>query len=231
MDRTPNSMPELLDRIVSWAQACPDIRGVLLVGSQARSNRPADEWSDLDLAIITIDPDRYLSRTDWLEQLGHPWITFLEGTIVGALERRVLYEGALDVDFNFFTPEWLQRLLIEVAAGAEGVNSDVRVQPRHEVAVAASVLRRGVRVLLDKDGTAAALLPVSEVRPAARPPEEAEFLNVVNDFWYHAVWTAKKLRRGELYIAKGCCDSYMKRLLTDMIVCHAHVTHGWDYET
>jgi len=36
---------------------------------------------------------------------------------------------------------------------------------------------------------------------------------VVNDFWFHAVWTAKKLRRGELWTAKRCCDDYLKREL------------------
>jgi aminoglycoside 6-adenylyltransferase len=48
----------------------------------------------------------------------------------------------------------------------------------------------------------------------------------VHDFWFHAVWTAKKLRRGELWTAKSCCDDYMKRLLLRMVEWHTHATSG-----
>ena len=55
-------------------------------------------------------------------------------------------------------------------------------------------------------------------------PAEATFLEVVNDMWYHAVWTAKKLRRGELWIAKRCCDEYLKALLLQMVEWHTLAT-------
>ena len=45
-------MDELLARIVAWAEAQPDVRGAILVGSYARSERPADESSDLDLVVV-----------------------------------------------------------------------------------------------------------------------------------------------------------------------------------
>jgi aminoglycoside 6-adenylyltransferase len=212
MDRTPASMPELLDRIVSWAQACPDIRGMLLVGSQARIDRPADEWSDLDLVIIATDPDRYLAEPEWLEQISEPWVTFLEGTIVGTRERRVLFAGALDVDFNFFTREQFQQIF------------------RHE-AVTDTVLHRGARVLLDRDGILPPLSPPAAAAPAVGPPDEAKFLAIVNEFWYRAVWSAKKLRRGELYIAISGCNGGMIRLLREMMERHARAIHGWQHDT
>ena len=66
--------------------------------------------------------------------------------------------------------------------------------------------------------------------PAAKPPTPPEFNNLCNDFLYHAVWTTKKLRRGELWVAKGCLDMYMKHLLLQMIEWHTRATHGWDYD-
>ena len=96
--------------------------------------------------------------------------------------------------------------------------------------MALDVVRRGIRVLVDKEGFAAALLNVSGEKPIGRPPEETEFMEVVNDFWYHAVWSAKK-RRGELFIGKSCCDGTMKRLLRRVCEWHARATHGWDYDT
>ena len=60
----------------------------------------------------------------------------------------------------------------------------------------------------------------------ARAPTEAQFLEAVNDFWYHAVWSAKKLRRGELWVAKSCCDSYMKALLLRTLGWHARAVRS-----
>ena len=36
---------------VSWAQAKEDIRAAFMVGSRARSDHPADEWSDMDIIL------------------------------------------------------------------------------------------------------------------------------------------------------------------------------------
>src|SRR5436309_1608918 len=104
MTRSPASMDELLDRIIAWAEGNPDIRAAFLVGSRARAEVPADEWSDLDVPLIAVNPEQYLATTDWLSALGEPWLTFLEGMIVGGQERRVLFAGGLDVDFALFSP-------------------------------------------------------------------------------------------------------------------------------
>jgi aminoglycoside 6-adenylyltransferase len=124
-----------LTAFVRWADPRDDVHAVLLVGSRARTDTPADEWSDVDLALVVDEPDRYLGDERWVEAFGRPLLTFLEPTAVGrAFERRVLYEGGLDVDVAVFTRAWLER-------AAE--NSET-----------ASVIRRGYRVLLDKVGLA-----------------------------------------------------------------------------
>ena len=46
---------QFLDRFVNWAQTQADIVGAIIVGSQARTNPPADQWSDLDLVMINPD--------------------------------------------------------------------------------------------------------------------------------------------------------------------------------
>ncbi len=92
----------------------------------------------------------------------------------------------------------------------------------------ADIIRRGMRPLLDKDGELRQL-QLPPVEPPV-PPTQAQFLEVVNDFWYHGVWTAKKWRREELWEAKWCCDVYMKRLLLKMMRWHAHALHDWGYD-
>jgi len=85
-------------------------------------------------------------------------------------------------------------------------------------------------VLFDKDGIVEHLLQVTQA-PPSHPPAEDEFLNLIHDFWYHAVWTAKKLRRGELWTAQGCSDSYLRWRLLSMIEWHARATNGGEYDT
>jgi aminoglycoside 6-adenylyltransferase len=215
---TPASAMEMvLECFVRWAMTESDMRAATIVGSRARTDRPADAWSDLDLVIIVRDPRRYLTTTDWLAQIGVPLLTFLEPTAVGALtERRVLFEEACDVDFSFIplsmVQDWHQR----------GMPDELIL-----------VAQRGVRLLFDKDGTFAELLRglPPQATPRIAPPSESMFTEAVHDFLYHVIWCAKKLYRGEQWIAKQSCDGYLKRKLLQMIAWDAQARRQWQLDT
>jgi aminoglycoside 6-adenylyltransferase len=212
---------QLVGRFVKWAETCSDIRAAVIVGSRARVDHPADEWADLDIIVITTNPEHYVSASDWIEKVGNPLMTFVEPTSGGDdMERRVLFEGMLDVDFAIIPMRKAQQLL------QGGVPPEIAAQT-------SNVFGRGMRVILDKDGIAAKLrMIVSSIEtPAPSPPTQHEFLEVVNDFLYHAVFTAKHLRRGELWWTVTCLNCYMQRLLLRMMEWHAHATHGWNYDT
>jgi aminoglycoside 6-adenylyltransferase len=238
MNKTTPSMEQIEQRFAAWAQTQPDIRVAVVVGSRARTDHPADQWSDLDIMVLTARPERLLGSSDWLKNIGDYWLTLLEPTPTGGrMERRVLFEGVLDVDFAVipygrvrqaarFLPV-LRRFPLLFRLLPKGMAQRIR----EDLADAANIFGRGLRVLVDKEGLAARLpLVFAEARPY-RPPTQREFLNAANDFWYHAVWTAKKLRRGELWWAKLCVDGHMGQLLLQMIEWHAHATKGADYDT
>jgi len=236
MAQTTHTYEQLIERFVKWAEAQPDIGTAFVIGSQARTTRPADKWSDLDLVVTVNQPDRYLFETDWLGEIGNPWVTFIEDT-GGERERRVLFEGGLDVDFALLARRKI-RLLVRLLRIRERFPALFRLLPRttaqqvlQGIAALSDVARRGTRVLLDKDGIVEHLLQVTAEVPSSQPPAQDEFLDLIHDFWYHAVWTAKKLRRGELWTAQGCSDSYMKWRLLRMIEWHARATNGWEYDT
>ena len=86
-----------------------------------------------------------------------------------------------------------------------------------------NVFGRGMRFVLDKDQLAHPVqaLIASLQRPATAPPSAAAFAATVSDFWYHALWTAKHLRRGEIWWAKAGCDMRLKHLLLTMLEWHA----------
>jgi aminoglycoside 6-adenylyltransferase len=236
MTLSSHTYEHLLERFVSWASAQPDIGTALVIGSQARTTRPADAWSDLDLVVTVTTPERYLTDADWLNAIGNPCITFVERTGNDS-ERRVLFEGGLDVDFVLLSRRKLQ-LLTRVLRLRRQFPSVFGLLPKpaaHQItqgiATFANVVRRGTRVLIDKDGIVEQLLLVTAESLSPHPPTQDAFLNLINDFWYHAVWTAKKLRRGELWTAKGCSDVYMKGQLLQVIEWHACTTQGWAHDT
>lgn len=206
---------QLIDCFVQWAQTDDNIRAALVIGSRARIDHPADEWSDLDVIILADDPEPYWTTVDWLHHVGVPWLTFIEPLHDGrGFERRVLFEGGLDVDF-VPSPVVFFRQMLDT-----GLLPDV-----------ADLIHRGVRFLVDKEGFAERLKQLPVALAPYRPPAEPEFLNLVHDFWYHTVWTAKKLRRGELWTGKSCCDSYLKQLLRQMLEWHTRARQGASVDT
>ena len=221
------SYERLMERFRGWAEGRSDIRLVIVVGSRARADHPADEWADLDVVIVTTEPDRYVSKSDWISSIGKPLLTFVEATSTGGeKERRVLYERMLDVDFAIFPLEKARRLLQSIGeSGGAGADSEAAAQ-------FSNVFGRGVRVLVDKDGVMSRFgaVAASLQKPSPPVPKQDEFLTVVNDFLYHAVFTAKHLRRGELWWTVACLDSYLQYLLLRMIEWHALALHDWKHD-
>jgi aminoglycoside 6-adenylyltransferase len=195
-------MDEVLARIPAWANGRADVRAVVLVGSRARTESPADEWSDADLLLFLDDPAPYADDAGWLGAFGRAVLTFLEPTGVGDFtERRVLFESGAEVDFAL--------LPAEILAGE---------LPAELVSVAG----RGFRALYDTVGLAPRLAAATGGGPLPEPaPSAADFAQLSNDFWYHVLWSAKKLRRGELWVAKQGCDGYLKTLLVRLLGWHA----------
>ena len=187
--------------IADWARSRSDVRAALVVGSQARSGAPADRWSDLDVGLFVDQPVVLAEDTTWVEEFGRPVLTFLEPTAFGnRVERRVLYESGEDVDFA----------LLEASSWHEFASlPEARV-----------TAERGYRVLYDELGLEDALDEPS-TRAASLSDDAPDLTELASDFWYHALWAAKKLRRGEVYTAISCLDGYMKARLVTLLEWHA----------
>jgi molybdopterin-guanine dinucleotide biosynthesis protein A len=186
--------------VAGWAQERDDVRALVVVGSQARADVSADRWSDLDLILLLEDPEPYLQDAAWAEEFGRPVLTFLESTMDEHWERRVLYETGEDVDFVLFPVSAAERV------GSENV---------------AALLARGYRVLVDRIGIEEELAKIGAKPRQTISPTQHDFTELSSDFWYHAVWTAKKLRRGEVFTAISCLDGYMKARLVTLLGWHA----------
>jgi aminoglycoside 6-adenylyltransferase len=201
---------ETLAQIVAWANHRDDVQAAILLGSQARTEHKADEWSDIDVVLVVDDPDHYLGSSAWLAGLGSPLLTFVQpAALGGGLERRVLFRSGMDVDFAF-VPAAVAQSLATMADDPEVLK----------------VLGRGVRVLVDtSDYIKEALDGRSYSGPLVDLPSQAEFEQTVISFWYHVILAAKKLRRGEVWVAKSECDSHLKKRVVELMTWQARLTN------
>lgn len=200
-------MAAFLALVSKWAAQRSDVRAAMVVGSVARTAHPADEWSDVDLILAVDETAPFLDATDWLEPFGAIFASMREATAVGgAMERRVLFATGLDVDVSI-VPAELIALLPELS---------------HDPQVRATI-GRGVRVLHDEIEIGPELAGIEP--PAPVPPSEAAYTELSNTFWYDAVWTAKKLRRGELLLAKQSCDGQLLRHLVEIVRWRTQLQH------
>lgn len=194
-------------KLLRLAEEKSDIQAIVLIGSSTRDTIVADEYSDLDVVITTDDTDRWLYG-DYPDELGKVEISFVEPTLGGGKERRVLYDCGLDVDMIIFKPAQFE------AAIREGV--------------ASWVMNRGYQVLYDAANYTGQLKQYVSHDITYTGLTEKEFINMVNDFFFHTIWASKKILRGELWSAKMCIDAYLKRHLLTMIEMYSVSKHHVD---
>ena len=130
---------DLIQATIGWAEMRPDIRALAIVGSWARKS--ATMTSDVDLVVLTVDVDRYVSTDDWWSFLGpaEPIRTTRWGVLV---ERRIGLPSGLEVEFGIASLSW---------AGTDPPDPGVQ-----------AVVRDGLRILYDPDDLLVSLVGTSE---------------------------------------------------------------------
>lgn len=94
---------EFLEHVPPWAATRTDIEAIVLVGSHARG--AATETSDVDLVIVTADPDRYFKDIGWAGHFGAVVGHRVEH--YGALDSlRVSYADSLEVEYGVTDERW-----------------------------------------------------------------------------------------------------------------------------
>ncbi|MBX3085588.1 MAG: aminoglycoside 6-adenylyltransferase [Anaerolineae bacterium] len=203
-------MMALAQRIATWAAGQDAIRAIIVVGSQARRDHPADRWADLDLMMFVNDMTLYLGETAWLSNFGTLWLCLPFEQAGEEPQRLAVFEGGQKVDCHFFAVSELVKMV--------------------EAGTLEDVYQRGYYALIDKDGLVARLPPPSYVLPAQNPPASDEFALMVTRFWYEALQTAKTIRRRDLWVVKGW-DMGLKHTLLWFIAWHARAMNGWNHDT
>lgn len=197
-------------QLSDYAASREDIRAVAVIGSRARSEHPADLWSDMDIVVYTKTPGYYLGQHDWISELGEVLCSFLFQSAGNDSERLTLFEGGWQVDFVIHTYEELCRY------------SAKSITPNN--------FYRGVRILIDKDRLCEALLPDHFQAPKGLSISQENFNQIANMFWFSALYIGKQLMRGEVWGA-SMRDHDSKELLLQMIEWTEKLRYGAEYDT
>lgn len=92
-----------LDAFVTWASAHGDVQAIALVGSYARGEARDD--SDIDLVLLTNEPQRYREDLKWIERFGtvkkHQTEDYGKLTSI-----RVWYQNGIEVEYGITAPDW-----------------------------------------------------------------------------------------------------------------------------
>jgi aminoglycoside 6-adenylyltransferase len=210
---SPQAFYERLQiELVAWAERIAEIRTILVVGSQARQVKPADDYSDLDVSLYVIGGFEQKSDTylQWMRDFAPVWL-ILDEHHDDTKSWLILYQGGIKVDF--------------------GVTPISALQPLIDGKYLWDDQQRGYHILLDKDGIASRLpAPTPFAPPPYTPPTQAQFIKRVESYFYGAVYVAKQIKRHNLWKAKWA-DQIQQRMLLEMLEWHSHATHDSPVDT
>ncbi|KKR16703.1 MAG: hypothetical protein UT45_C0004G0034 [Candidatus Daviesbacteria bacterium GW2011_GWA2_39_33] len=96
---------KFIGEFTDWAKKQDEILGTLLVGSYARGTARPD--SDIDIVIITNNPDIYANNNDWVTSFGKVK-EFKDEDYKIVKGKRVFYENGLEVEYGITTPVWVK---------------------------------------------------------------------------------------------------------------------------
>lgn len=182
-------------KLVEWGRVCPDVHALILTSTRAVPGAAVDRLSDYDVIVAVEDVLAYYNSRDWLSTFGQVLVLYrdplqhhypdtprdqtwdLRCAFITQFE-----EPGLKIDFGIFSTalvRWMAELPLDEDFDA------------------------GYRILLDKDGITARLMPPTHRAFIPPPPSEAEFLEEVELFFHELTYVTKFIWRGDLIPARG----------------------------
>jgi aminoglycoside 6-adenylyltransferase len=206
---------QLLTSILTWAQSNDAIRVMLLTSSLVNPQAPVDELSDLDIEFVVTDLPAFLQDDSWLANFGDVIAVIAENEEafdgIHAM-RMVFYENYSKVDFKLFS---IPNFLEEAAKPELPEDWDV-----------------GYKVLFDKDGLTAKMLPPTYNATFIKKPSNQTFQLKMLDFWWDLIYVAKGLLRDELFYAKYVSEEVMRfNNLQVIMEWYIGMQHDWKIGT
>jgi aminoglycoside 6-adenylyltransferase len=203
------SSSEIKKLILEFAVRDSRIRAVLLQGSRANKNVIPDHLQDYDVLLIVNQMESFLSDHSWTSLFGEKLIWQLPDEMKagtdsndkgGSFHYLMLFTDGNRIDLTLFPKDQ--------------VKTDFRLD-------SLSVL------WLDKDGLFSEIDPPSEKDYLIRKPNEKEFADCCNEFWWVSTNVAKGLLRQEIPYAKAMMDGPVRDMFMQMIAWYIGTETGF----
>ncbi|MDR0839573.1 MAG: aminoglycoside 6-adenylyltransferase [Oscillospiraceae bacterium] len=178
----------VLEIILALGESEENIRAVLMEGSRATPNASADKWSDFDIVYVTRENAPYLDG-NWVKREFIPRF--------GEIAVRQIPDNG--------DPNKVYTWLIQFA---DGVRVDLTFNPLDFLS--RTPFESATAVLLDKDGSFAALPEPSERDYLPKRPAELEYSHCCNEFWWVSPYVSKALARGQTLLALKILNTYVR---------------------
>ena len=200
------SEKHILDLILNTAKQDKRIRGVILNGSRANPKAKRDIFQDFDIIYLVKGFKSFLDEPRWIERFGELMILQKPDDMQSpAPQAHVGYTYLMQfkdgnrIDLTLFPLDQLDAL------------------EKDSLSV----------VLLDKDGSLAALPPASEADYLPKPPSAKQFDDCCNEFWWVCPYVAKGLWRKEILYARYMLDQVVREQLMQMLTWYIGIKTGF----
>ncbi len=203
------SEKEMMDRIMEVAVNDARIRGVYMNGSRTNPNAPRDIFQDYDIVYVVTDISSFREDRGWIDVFG----------------RRLYMQYPDDM------PMPQEEIDTEKSYGylmqfADGNRIDLRLATM-EFALENIREDRLCKILLDKDKALPEIPQATDEDHWVKRPEEKEYLNCCNEFWWMQNSIGKGLWRGEIPYAMDMLNLHGRPELMKMLAWYAGVNRDF----
>ena len=204
--RSESEIDTLINQI---AQSDDRIRAVLLNGSRANPKVRKDNFQDFDIVFIVNNFNSFLKDHSWVDIFGKRLIMQLPDTLkISECDKNE------DISFAYL-------MLFE-----DGNRIDLTLFPKEKMN-AHFKQDSLIKVLLDKDGLFSVFTPSSDKDYWIKKPNEKEFLDHCNEFWWVSTYVAKGLVRKEITYAKAMMEGPVRKMFMKMLEWHIGVKYDF----
>ena len=198
------SEKEMFDLILGVAESDSRIRAVVLNGSRADQSARRDCFQDYDIVFFVNDIRSFTRDHSWIDVFGERMILQMPDDWH---DHPYDYTGS---EPFIYLMQFMDGNRIDLSLNADGYIDD------GEPAVA----------LLDKDNMLPEFGPPTGACYFVKPPDEKEFSDCCNEFWWLGPYIAKGLWRGELAYTKFILEYLRRSDLVKMLGWYAGLKHG-----
>ncbi|MCF8000538.1 MAG: aminoglycoside 6-adenylyltransferase [Halanaerobiales bacterium] len=201
---------EVLQDVIEYAKNNNDIKALLITSSKVNPHAKTDIFSDLDLVIVTDNPQKFINKKEWRKEFGDILVSFNDNFKLEEIKtytRLVLYQDHIRIDFSIWPVKLIKKL------------TTYDKLPDY--------LDIGYEVLYDKDNITDKLKRPTYQAFKTKIPSEEQYRKTVNDFWWNITYIPKYLWRDQFYFMKYM-DYFIKfNLIQPMVEWLIGVENNW----